>query len=231
MSYHGVSGSGAGLPDFSSTTAFAQAVDPYTWRFSPPGAVYSPYGWGPDFNIGMPMRYTHHIGYERTPIPGARRVGPMYDELQGLGAARTPPRPILPVWTLSQVAMWASGHPRVPAGATHYRMEKLRDDTLWIRYFAGRRDLGVRKARWRQTLPPVPPTQTPMVYTETGAWGPTVTPESVVGEKIPVAFPPNNAPSFGNYERDYAGVFASDSGPYEAESQRLAGLDGILAVL
>lgn len=65
------------------TTAFAQAVDPYSWRFSPPGAVYAPYGWGPDFNIGMPFNYTHHIGYERTPIPGARRVGPMYDRLPG----------------------------------------------------------------------------------------------------------------------------------------------------
>jgi hypothetical protein len=63
------------------TTAFAQAVDPYSWRFSPPGTVYAPYGWGPDFNIGMPFNYTHHIGYERTPIPGARRLGPMYDVL------------------------------------------------------------------------------------------------------------------------------------------------------
>ena len=67
---------------FTPTTAFAQAVDPYSWRFSPPGAVYSPYGWGPEMNVGMPFNYTHHIGYERVPIPGARRsVGPMYDVL------------------------------------------------------------------------------------------------------------------------------------------------------
>lgn len=77
MSYH----RGLGLPAISPTTAFAQAVDPYAMRFSPPGSVYAPYGWGPDFNIGMPMNYTHHIGYERTPIPGARRIGPMYDRV------------------------------------------------------------------------------------------------------------------------------------------------------
>lgn len=66
---------------FTPTTAFAQAVDPYSWRFSPPGAVYAPYGWGPDFNIGMPFNYTHHMDYVRAPIPGARPVGPMYDVL------------------------------------------------------------------------------------------------------------------------------------------------------
>jgi hypothetical protein len=86
MSYHR---SGLGLPSFSSTQAFAQAVDPYATRMSPPGSIYSPYGWGPDFNIGMPMNYTHHIGYVREPVPGARRIGPMYDRvapyLGGLG--------------------------------------------------------------------------------------------------------------------------------------------------
>lgn len=84
MSYHKLPGLGMAAP-FTPTTAFAQAVDPYTWRFSPPGAAYSPYGWGPDFNIGMPFNYTHHIGYEKVPIPGARRVGPMYDTLPGMG--------------------------------------------------------------------------------------------------------------------------------------------------
>lgn len=69
-------------PGFTPTTAFAQAVDPYSFRFSPPGAVFAPYGWGPDMMIGMPASYTHHIGYERVPIPGARRnVGTMYDEI------------------------------------------------------------------------------------------------------------------------------------------------------
>lgn len=82
MSYHRRA---LGLPNFLSTQTFAQAVDPYSWRFSPPGAVYAPYGWGPDFNIGMPFNYTHHIGYERTPIPGARSIGPMYDRLSGMG--------------------------------------------------------------------------------------------------------------------------------------------------
>lgn len=78
MSYHR---SGVGLPDFASTSFFAEAVDPYAMRMQPPGSIYSPYGWGPDMNIGMPMNYTHHIGYERAPIPGARRLGPMYDQL------------------------------------------------------------------------------------------------------------------------------------------------------
>jgi len=86
MSYHRA---GLGLPSFSSTQAFAQAVDPYATRMSPPGSIYSPYGWGPDFNIGMPMNYSHHIGYVRTPVPGMRRIGPMYDRvapyLGGLG--------------------------------------------------------------------------------------------------------------------------------------------------
>jgi len=67
-------------PGFSPTTMFAQAVDPYSFRFSPPGAVFSPYGWGPDMMIGMPASYTHHLDYVREPIPGARRdIGPMYD--------------------------------------------------------------------------------------------------------------------------------------------------------
>lgn len=82
MSYHRA----LGQPAFTSTTAFAQAVDPYSMRFSPPGAVYAPYGWGPDFNVGMPMNYTHHIGYERVPVPGARRLGPMMDRLSGIGS-------------------------------------------------------------------------------------------------------------------------------------------------
>lgn len=66
----------------TSTQLFAESVDPYSWRNFPPGAVYAPYGWGPDFSIGMPMRYTHHIGYETTPKPnpaGSRRIGTYYD--------------------------------------------------------------------------------------------------------------------------------------------------------
>lgn len=88
MSYHRLPSLGQMPAPFTPTTAFAQAVDPYTWRFSPPGAVYAPYGWGPDFNIGMPFNYTHHIGYTRTPIPGARRnIGPMYDVLPGMSGS------------------------------------------------------------------------------------------------------------------------------------------------
>lgn len=82
MSYHRA----LGQPAFTSTTAFAQAVDPYSFRMSPPGAVYAPYGWGPDFNVGMPMNYTHHLAYERLPVAGARRnLGPMMDRLSGVG--------------------------------------------------------------------------------------------------------------------------------------------------
>jgi hypothetical protein len=86
MSYHRLPALGMPAP-FTPTTAFAQAVDPYTWRMSRPGAIYAPYGWGPDFNIGMPFNYTHHIGYERVPVPGARRIGPMYDRLPGPAVA------------------------------------------------------------------------------------------------------------------------------------------------
>lgn len=78
MSYHR---NGLGLPAFSSTQAFAQAVDPYATRMSPPGSIYSPYGWGPNFNVGMPMNYSHHAGYVRTPIPGAHRAAPMRDRV------------------------------------------------------------------------------------------------------------------------------------------------------
>jgi len=76
MSYHRALG--GPMPTITPTTAFAQAVDPYTARLSPPGAIYSPYGWGPNFNVGMPFNYTHHIGYERTPV----RRG-YYDVLSG----------------------------------------------------------------------------------------------------------------------------------------------------
>jgi len=89
MSYHRT---GLGLPSFSSTQAFAQAVDPYATRMARPNSIYSPYGWGPDFNVGMPMNYTHHIGYVREPIMARRPAGvrgPMYDRvapyLGGLG--------------------------------------------------------------------------------------------------------------------------------------------------
>jgi len=79
MSYHRL----GHLPDFASTSFFAEAVDPYAQRFLPRGNLYSPYGWGPDTTIGMPMNYTHHIDYVREPVRvvGGRRVGNMYDEV------------------------------------------------------------------------------------------------------------------------------------------------------
>jgi hypothetical protein len=64
MSYHRP----LGLLDPSPTQLFAQAVDPYAFR-AHPDAVYSPYGWGPDFTYGMPFNYTHHAGYFQTYTP------------------------------------------------------------------------------------------------------------------------------------------------------------------
>jgi hypothetical protein len=86
MSYHRTA---LGMPPaFSTTQAFAQAVDPYATRMSPRHSIYSPYGWGPDFNIGMPMNYTHHLDYVTDPaaiaIPRRRPAGvrgPMYDRV------------------------------------------------------------------------------------------------------------------------------------------------------
>jgi len=99
-------GMGFVSPGTTSTSWFAEAVDPYAARLSPRGSIYSPYGWGPDMMIGMPLNYMHHIGYERTPIvlsglgsrwvrddiafayrriPGARaNIGPMRDVV-GIG--------------------------------------------------------------------------------------------------------------------------------------------------
>jgi hypothetical protein len=87
----------------TSTQLFAEAVDPYSQRFSPPGAIYAPYGWGPDFNIGMPFNYTHHLDYVREPVPvavrraqargvrlGTQPIGPMYDTLSGSWSGSAP---------------------------------------------------------------------------------------------------------------------------------------------
>lgn len=71
-------------PFNTPTFAFAQAVDPYVWRTSPPGAAYQPYGWGPGASIGMPASYSHHIGYERVPLPPGT-----YDTLSGIYAKAT----------------------------------------------------------------------------------------------------------------------------------------------
>lgn len=70
-----------GDPFASPTYTFAQAVDPYAWRGQPPGSVFAPYGWGPGMSIGMPASYSHHIGYERVPLPRGT-----YDTLSGVYA-------------------------------------------------------------------------------------------------------------------------------------------------
>jgi hypothetical protein len=66
MTYHRA----LGMPNFVPEPAYIQSIDPYAMRFSPPGAEYAAYGWGPGAQIGMPMNYTRHIGYVREPIPG-----------------------------------------------------------------------------------------------------------------------------------------------------------------
>jgi hypothetical protein len=132
-----------GLPAISPTTMFAQAVDPYAFSQVPPGSVYAPYGWGPDFMYGMPMNYSHHIGYERTSIPGARRTGPMYDVVNpylgdsgdGLGCPCNTP-----------VAGSLGSYYETPGGAPVPKT--WRDD---VRYdIAKRRGVGQYEADYRQ---------------------------------------------------------------------------------
>lgn len=86
---------GLGMPGVTPTTWFAGGMDPYAARNSPGGSIYAPYGWGPDFMVGMPLNYTHHIDYVQEPmrvvrndranaykrVPGARPLGPMRDTL------------------------------------------------------------------------------------------------------------------------------------------------------
>ena len=70
-------------------------MEPFAERNSPAGSIYSAYGWGPDFMVGMPLNYTQHIDYVQEPVhvvrsdranayravPGARPLGPMRDTL------------------------------------------------------------------------------------------------------------------------------------------------------
>lgn len=63
------------LPQFNSTVSFAQSVDPYVARMSPPSALYAPYGWGPGNFVGMPPNYSHHIDYVQQPVRMYDRVG------------------------------------------------------------------------------------------------------------------------------------------------------------
>ena len=84
MSYHRARRPRQALGMPLPTTSFVEAVSPYVGRgMATPNAIYSPYGWGPDFNIGMPMNYTHHIGYVREPV--SRRFGTYYDRLGDAG--------------------------------------------------------------------------------------------------------------------------------------------------
>lgn len=94
MSYRR-SGLGMPMPGMAPTTWFAGGMEPFAERLSPAGSIYAPYGWGPDFMVGMPMNYTHHIDYVQEPVrvvradmanarrsvPGARPIGPMRDTL------------------------------------------------------------------------------------------------------------------------------------------------------
>jgi hypothetical protein len=66
-----------GMPNFVPEQAYVQSMDPYAMRFSPPGAEYAAYGWGPGAQIGMPMNYSHHLDYVSEPIPGIIRRRPL----------------------------------------------------------------------------------------------------------------------------------------------------------
>lgn len=130
MSYHALGLAAAPAfgpsPGFTPTTAFAQAVDPYSFRYSPPGAIFAPYGWGPDFMIGMPANYTHHIDYQRVPVPGTRPIGPMYDEIWPyatgvrLSGVPTGPSGHLPVQTVR-------GYGYVPATARARALRRFQE--------------------------------------------------------------------------------------------------------
>lgn len=231
MSYHGMGQAPQGPPNLTSTQLFAEAVDPYSWRNFPPGAVYAPYGWGPDFNIGMPMRYTHHIGYERTPVgktavkpnpAGARRIGTYYDVVgrPSYGYKLGDVTDRLSMHVLAEMVLWSPGYPRVPKKARSFQLVKVRGNKLWTRFFDAKgRELGVVRQKWDSARPVQPGTKTQMVYKWGNAWGPSVTPESEVGP-VPVAFPREEDVSVGNYESDYRGVF-SPASPQLAPRQRL----------
>jgi len=74
MTYHRAMGM---LPAPIPTAAYTQSIDPYAMRSGPPGGTYAPYGWGPGTFIGMPMNYSHHLGYETSPVrPGVYRRAP-----------------------------------------------------------------------------------------------------------------------------------------------------------
>lgn len=241
MSYHRSVRSGLGMmPAFTSTTAFAQAVDPYTNRFSPPGSIYSPYGWGPDMNIGMPMNYTHHIGYEPTPIPGARPLGPMRDQLSGIPGAgewhyysarggqprctfeseakavrealqearRQGTYVVVTRRSVPMFAVTASGD-KIPVGGCGSPCCALREEHLHVADPCGmgspmNRPVG----RVALGADPYAPSYRKVPYTN----------------RDDVKYVPLG------YHHYYSGVF--ESGPtYEGDSQRLAGLGGILAVM
>jgi hypothetical protein len=69
MTYHRARALGM-MPNFVPEQAYVQSMDPFAQRFSPPGAEYAAYGWGPGAQIGIPMNYTQHIDYVREPIRG-----------------------------------------------------------------------------------------------------------------------------------------------------------------
>lgn len=120
-----------------------------------------------------------------------------YHGLGNFVPAQKPPTRLIPVSELARFALWKSGYPMVPRGAAYWRVVKAQSiplGKLWIKFYDGRGlPMGVVVQYWMGHRPVAPEMKTPMVYTETGQWGPTVTPESEVGP-VDVAFPYERVP-------------------------------------
>lgn len=120
-----------------------------------------------------------------------------YHGLGNFVPAQKPPRKLMSVRSLAKLALWKSGYPIVPNNAVYCRVIKARAipiGKLWIEFYdRQKRPIGVVLQHWMGHRPVAPYMKTPMVYTETGQWGPTVTPESEVGP-VNVAFPYERVP-------------------------------------
>lgn len=120
-----------------------------------------------------------------------------YHGLGNFAPAQTPQRKLARVQSLPELAMWKPGYPIVPKGAAYWRVAKTRAvpiGRMWMEFFdAQRRPMGTVIQHWSGNHPVAPSTKTPMVYTDSGSWGPVTTPESEVGP-VDIAFPYERVP-------------------------------------
>lgn len=120
-----------------------------------------------------------------------------YHALGNFVRAQKPPKKLIPVAALARFALWKSGYPIVPKTAAYWRVIKSQAipvGIIWMEFYdREKKPIGIIKQYWVGRRPVVTPTKTPMVYTETGAWGPVVTPESEVGP-VEVGFPYESVP-------------------------------------